>query len=91
MMATAFAADDQGSGFDPGPTAQVRKLIIDDHPGPNGLPHDTRKWLKAAQAELGELLEIAEGGASMAAEEYGFIIDISVQYHAQSLGTQRRI
>ena len=40
------------------------------------MPHDTRRWLKAAQAELGELLAVAEGGDSMAAEEFGYIIDV---------------
>ena len=71
-MAMAYAAGDQDSGHDPGPTVQMRKLFIEDHPGPNAMPHDTRRWLKAAQAELGELLAVAEGGDSMAAEEFGY-------------------
>ena len=58
-MAMAYAAGDQDSGHDPGPTVQMRKLFIEDHPGPNAMPHDTRRWLKAAQAELGELHLVA--------------------------------
>ena len=71
-MAMAYAAGDQDSGHDPGPTAHVRKLNFEDHPGPNAMPHEARVWLKAAQAELGELLAVAEGGDSMAAEEFGY-------------------
>ena len=75
-MATAFAADDHESGTDPGPTAHVRKLAFSDHPGKDALPHQARPWIRAAEAELGELLSVAEGGRSMAVEELGIIYDI---------------
>ena len=41
------------------------------------MPHETRTWLKGAEAALGELLAVAEGGRSMAADGYGILYDVS--------------
>ena len=56
----------------------MRKLAFSDHPGKDALPHQARPWIRAAEAELGELLSVAEGGRSMAVEELGVIHDLSL-------------